>query len=266
MIAYAFLTRSPNDDLIEFANELYNKHKCDIYIIIDDDNYLIKRYNPNINFIKINKNNCISNNLIYSIEPHLGEILNKSQNKMVTSWDKAIYYFNYENTKYDHIWLIEDDVFIASIDSLAKINNDYPDSDLLTAKNNEFKDHEVRDWFWPYCLQVFQKPCFCSMMCACRVSKKLLSLIVQKSKEISFTPYHEFLFNTIAGQANLKVDCPNELKTIVYRNEWSFEEIKENPLNLYHPLKNFSLHKSYRERLINSDVNIISIDDCTNAN
>lgn len=54
MISYAFLTKSPNDELIKFANELYDTHKYDIYIIVDDDNYLIKNYNPNLNFIKIN--------------------------------------------------------------------------------------------------------------------------------------------------------------------------------------------------------------------
>lgn len=250
MIAYAFLTRSPNDELIEFANELYNKYKYDIYIIIDDDSYIIKTYNPNINFIKIDKNLCIFKNLIYSIEPSVNQIVSNSTNKIVTAWDKAIYYFNYENTNYEHIWFIEDDVFITSINSFEKINKDYPDSHLLTPANNEFKDYEINDWLWTYCLQVFNKPCYCSMMCACRISMVLLKIIAQKSKEINFTPYHEFSFNTIANQYNLKVNCPTELKTIVYRNEWTYDEIKDNPLNLYHPIKDFSLHKKYRELLI----------------
>jgi len=247
MIAYAFLTKSPNDELINFANQLYDKYKYHIYIIIDDDNYLIKNYNPNINFIKIDKNLCLNKNLIYSIECSVYEINTRSQNKMVTAWDKAIYYFTFENTSYEHIWFIEDDVFISSINSLEKINENFPDSDLLTATNNLFKDYEANDWLWPFCLQIFQKPCYCSMMCACRVSLKLLRLIVDCSDKYKFTPFHEFSFNTIAEQSNLKVNCPPELSTVVYRNDWTLDEMKEKPFNLYHPVKDFSIHNHYRD-------------------
>lgn len=250
MISYAFLTKSPNDELIKFANELYDTHKYDIYIIVDDDNYLIKNYNPNLNFIKINKNKCIEKSLIYSIECSVYEINSHSKNKLVTAWDKAIYYFTYENTNYDYVWFIEDDVFIASINSLEKINEKYPESHLLTATNNLFKDYEANEWLWPFCLQIFSKPCYCSMMCACRVSKELLKLICECSTKYKFIPYHEFSFNTIAEQANLKVDCPDELKTIVFRNDWTLSEIKENPFNLFHPIKNFELHSEYRKELL----------------
>ena len=84
--------------------------------------------------------------------------------------------------------VVEDDVFIASTNSLQKINEKYPESHLLTATNNLFKDYEANEWLWPFCLQIFSKPCYCSMMCACRVSKELLKLICDCSNKYKFAP------------------------------------------------------------------------------
>jgi hypothetical protein len=47
----------------------------------------------------------------------------------------------------------------------------------------------------------------------------------------------------------MKILCPPELSTIVYRNDWTIEDFKNNPKNLFHPLKDFSMHEYYRNEL-----------------
>jgi hypothetical protein len=43
--------------------------------------------------------------------------------KDYVSWDKALYYFCHrEGKSYDFLWLIEDDVFIPSVDTLTALN------------------------------------------------------------------------------------------------------------------------------------------------
>lgn len=246
MIAYAFLTKTPNDNLINFAEKLYNKHKYHIYIFIDDDTYEIRDQNSNLNFIKINSDICIEKNMCYSGEKSQDAISNNHTSCKVIALDKALYYFSYVNKIYDHIWLIEDDVFIPSLDAFYNLDIKYNNSDLLCAKNNKCLPHEENIWFWPYALKCFQHPVYCSMMCCCRISSKLLNKIKDYALSHGFIPFLEFSFNTIAMQNNLQVDCPKELSTIVWNEKWTIDDFRQNPDHLFHPLKDFAKHEYYR--------------------
>ena len=47
----------------------------------------------------------------------------------------------------------------------------------------------------------------------------------------------------------MKYDTPTEFKNIVYRNDYKDTDIDEN--NLFHPVKDISKHKYYRDMLKN---------------
>ena len=52
------------------------------------------------------------------------------------------------------------------------------------------------------------------------------------------------MFNTLALHNNLNIKDIEELKTIVWRNEWTKKDININ--NLYHPVK--SIEEQYQLR------------------
>ena len=244
--AYAFLTKKPNNTLIKFAEDLYDKYKFDIYIFVDDNNYTLDK-SKKINFIQIDNDECLNNNIRFTQEPFLYNVI-KNQGKIVNSWDKAVYYFAYLNIDYNYVWFIEDDVFIGSIDALNYIDNKYPKYDLLAATNNISKEEEVKNnvWYWYYAVEVFGFPSYCSMACACRLSKELLKLVKETSQQLGYVPYHEFSFNTLAMKNNLSVYCPKELSTILFEKDWSLNDFKENKNNLFHPVKCYDNHDIYR--------------------
>lgn len=253
-IAYAFLTINPNNDLITFCKKLYDKYKYDIYIFVDNNNYKLddekdeKDEKTNINFIKISGEKCLEKKMCLILEEDNFQMINVDGAKITSSWDKALYYFNYENNSYEHVWFIEDDVFISSIDSFNDIDNNFPTSDLLTSNNIICTDE--KKWKWSICLKFYKHPVYSSMVCACRMSKKLLKLIAIQAKELGFIPYLEFSFNTLANQNSLKVDCPKELSCILYRHNWTLEDFKKNKGYLFHPVKDFNNHEEYRNKII----------------
>ncbi|WP_396189533.1 hypothetical protein [Flavobacterium sp.] len=248
-IAYAFLTRIPNYTLINFAECIYDKHKIDIYIFIDDENFVIPS-SKNINYVKINSNECRKNNMCCAQETVFANTQG-TEKTMVHSWDKSLYYFTHVNTTYEFVWFIEDDVFIPSDDTILNIDIKYKEHDLLVANNNISKDFEVEKgiWHWKYAIQIFGFPSYCSMTCACRMSHNLLMKIKEFALQNGFIPFHEFSFNTIAMNSALSVQCPQELSTVKYDTRLTLEDIKNNKNNLFHPIKAYDQHEMIREFL-----------------
>jgi hypothetical protein len=258
-IAVAIVTRRPSSIWLNFVNT-FKDH--DVYYFVDE-NYrdyseLFKSLNSNVKCIQINDDHCSSygykNALI-----HTDTVPNK-----VLSWDKCIFYFSLLNRSYDHIWIIEDDVFILQESVLTNIDNNYQNSDLLTAENIIQYDKNTSTWpHWNNIINYIDTPWLRSMVCACRVSKNMLSLVRDYVKQRNTLFFHEVLFNTLAYQNNLKIDCPYELNSVVYRNNWNLwiEDLNK----VYHPCKDFNIHKSIREnRRVHVD-NLFNNIDFNNA-
>lgn len=251
-IAYVFLTRIPNYTLIQFAETL----SIDTYIFIDDNNYEIPKSN-NIKFIQIDANECREHHMCCAQETVFDNT--KDMNKtMVHSWDKALYYFTYKDVTYDYVWFIEDDVFIPSKDAIKYIDTKYihDNYDLLVANNNISKNYEVDEgiWHWKYAVQIFGFPSYCSMTCACRMSRKLLEAIKDFTMKQGFIPFHEFSFNTIAMKSGLSVYCAPELSTVKYDTRWTLEDLINNKNNLFHPMKNYNQHEMIRQYIKNISI------------
>lgn len=245
-VAICFLTRIPNNELIRFANEILTRTKeLDVYIMIDDNCYQ-PPFSNTIHFLQIDNQECVTNGFKNSVVLIL--------EKDCVSWDKALYYFCCQDGKtYDFVWLVEDDVFIPSVEALMKLNEQCYGKgyDLVCQRNNYNLDGsmEPRTWdLWLDAKEKFPLPWYHSMVCAIGLSRQLLKEIDQYAKTRGFLPFIEYLFNTMAMHAELVVHCPPELSTINYRHDWLLKEIRKRPLNWYHPMKNFEQHHQFRER------------------
>ena len=168
-------------------------------------------------------------------------------NKKISGWDKAIFYFANINTNYNNVWFIEDDVFLYDENTLLNIDTKYNDSDLLTSTYKENSTGHKNDWHWKKINIKLSPPYYYAMVCATRISKTLLSKIKDYATEYKTLFFLEALFPTLCKSNNLQYDIPDELHTIIYRKIYTIEDI--NKINLYHPVKDTTKHKLYRNKL-----------------
>jgi hypothetical protein len=234
----ALICFKPNDIYLDFLNKFSN---YEVYIIIDDNsvNYsaLYKQQNKynNLKFIQMLSKICID----YGFT----NVNRIGVKKRVSGWDKALCYFAFNTNVNDKVWFIEDDVFFHSEDTLLKIDAKYPDYDLLS--NCDFKPAtNMNEWLWQFIRIKIGGPYYCGMMCATRLSQNVLNRIrdyATLNKELFFL---EALFPTLSKA--LKCCCPDELKTVVYRHDYTYEKVS-NKDNIYHPVKNILKHDEFRK-------------------
>jgi len=229
----------PNPIWLEFLNSFQYYR---IFIIIDDEtvNYehLCEIYRR-LNFIFIDKTNCMVTgitNMCFTL------------NKMVSGWEKAFFFVVEEHTRdlfknYDNIWFMEDDVFFYDEKTLKDLDDKYPTSDLLTApcylKTPEDK------WLWNVIHTKFEEPHYHAMVCAARISRKILDRVYDYADEHKVLFFVEALIPTIAKQFDYKYDTPEELSTIQFQYDWAADTL--NRSHFFHPVKNIQLHKDVRE-------------------
>lgn len=217
--------------LVQFCN-------YDVFIVCDKNTEDFQRIlginYPKINFIQI----------VGSEAAALG-FTNSSQ-QTVNSWDKALYYFSRINTSYDNVWLIEDDVYFHSEQTLLDIDTKFGTSDLLTnaltAKYDDMNSSSY--WHWSLFSINLPEPHFRAMVCATRISKALFRHIDRYATTNKTLFYLEALFPTIAKHHGLKYDFPQELSTIEYCKVWNSDDI--NTSHLFHPVKNLEEHNDNR--------------------
>jgi hypothetical protein len=257
----ALICFKPNDIYLDFLNKFSN---YEVYIIIDDNsvNYsalYFTKYN-NLKFIQMPERICI--NYGFTNVNQIGV------KKRVSGWDKALCYFafttnvdintneNANTNANEKVWFIEDDVFFHSEDTMLKIDAKYPDCDLLS--NCDFKPAtNMNEWLWPIIQIKLEEPYYCGMMCAIRLSQNVLDRIrdyATLNKELFFL---EALFPTLSkatakeSDEELNCCCPDELKTVVFRHDYTYEKVSLNKYkgidNIYHPVKNILKHEEFRK-------------------
>jgi len=233
------ITRIPNKIWCDFLNVF---KKYNIFIIVDDNDYdlcdFINNY-KHITFIKVDNEKCTLHGCID---------VNFTLKKLISGWDKALYYFGVEYKEYNHIWFIEDDVFFCNEDTILKIDNQYINEDLLSNIYYENKDGHKNTWHWKKIKIHYSFPYYCGMMCAVRFSNKMLNCIINYAKQYKTLFFLEALFPTIAIKNNLQYNTPKEFKNIYYRHNFDGNNI--NIYNLYHPVKKLTNHIHYREKNI----------------
>ena len=242
--AICILTTNANIETFMFAETLKNEN-YDIFICIDNENSIIPNFDKTkINIINCNEKECKENfffgSVVYCID-------------RACSRDKALYYFCRINKQYEYIWFLEEDVFIPSKDTIKNIDNQYLNDDLLSSENSiKLSENDKNYIYWQHWWRNKNKidyPWAHSMICAIRVSKKLLHFISEFVKNSKCLLFDELLFNTIALQNKLIITTPIELSNIVF----SFQDIIPEIINvnyLYHPIKNLSKHSKLRNFIL----------------
>jgi hypothetical protein len=233
------ITLKPNEIMLSFLNDF---KKYNIYIIIDDNSvnygYLNLKY-KNIKIIQISNKLCIDSGFI-NVNT-LGKELTRG-----FGWDKALYYFSI-NKQFEYVWFIEEDVFFNNEETLLNIDAKYLNYDLLC--NCSFHESKLNEWMWNRIKINLPYPYYSGMMCACRMSVKMidcLKLYADKNKTLFFL---EAAFPTIAKFNNLLCCRPDELATVTYRTVWTINDF--NTKNVYHPVKKIHDHTILRKILKN---------------
>lgn len=224
----------PTESVVRFAEQLSPIYK--VYIVCDDPSCSTPDSSA-ITYLKITDNECIAAGYNRS---------NPAIPKIPSAWDKALYYFCVKDTTPQHVWFIEEDVFVPRPTLLSDIDAKYPTTDLI-AKQNVEKTEDPAFMWWHEADGVFNPPIYRSLVCASRLSRKLLIKIdefVQKNNRLVFI---EILFNTIVHHEKMTLAMPEQLSTIIWRHDWTHETVDEE--HMFHPVKNVALHDSYRERL-----------------
>lgn len=236
MKALCLVTFIPNEIYCDFLNS-FNKYK--IFVIVDNNNFDLHKFKnnyENITFIQIKNLKCKLSGYIDT---------SFTLGKLITGWDKALYYFGVEDNNYDFIWFMEDDVFFYNEDTLLNIDNEYIDDDLLSNKFCKNIDGNKNTWHWHRINIRFRPPYYNGMMCAVRFSNKMMQCINKYAKNQNTLFFLEALFPTIAIKNDLKCSNPNELSQIYYRHNFNGEDI--NKTNIYHPVKDLNNHIDFRK-------------------
>jgi hypothetical protein len=213
-------------------------------MVIDENdiNYQSKYPASKINFIQIPNSKC---------EIAGFTNMNFISKKLITGWEKAVYFFANLATNYTNVWFIEDDVFFYDESTLLEIDKIYPNSDLLS---NTFTEYKEGTWNWSHIKINFPQPWYSAMVCATRLSKSLIDLIKNYASENKTLFFLEALFPTICKRANLIYDVPEELKTVLYN-----KPIQESELDkrfIFHPVKKQRQQAEFRILLTHKDSKI----------
>ena len=97
MNVLCLITLVPNKIWCEFLN-LFIKYQ--IFIIVDDNNFDLSEFKNNyinIQFIQIHNEKCKLNGYINT---------NFTIKKLISGWDKALYYFGVEYKNFNFVWFI----------------------------------------------------------------------------------------------------------------------------------------------------------------
>jgi len=224
----------PNEIVINFAKKISALYK--VYIICDDI-YCHTPTDPSLTFLKISDDECAKLGYTKS---------NVAIGKIPSAWDKALYYFCVKDTKPENVWFIEEDVFIPRASILPELDVRYPHADLIAKENVKQQDDPDFGW-WFDAEDLMQPPLYRSMVCAARLSRKLLNRITDFVRLKGRLVFIEIMFNTIVVQQNMELATPGELSTIIWRHDWTPDIIDEN--HMYHPIKDMRRQKDYREVL-----------------
>jgi hypothetical protein len=236
--ALCLIVNKPNKNYLDFLDNFVN---YEIYVIIDDNTFdystQYKNDYKNINLIQITDIYCKISGFINT---------NKiGVRKLISGWDKALLYFSVINKKHGFVWFIEDDVFFYNEESILNLDKKYKYYDILC--NCDFIEGIYDTWLWKYIKIHLPKPHYKGMMCATRISRKLLDCINKYAKKNKQLFFLEALFPTITKYNNLTYYHPDELKTVLYRRDWNDREIDK--INIYHPIKDQSKHVYFRTEL-----------------
>jgi hypothetical protein len=165
-----------------------------------------------------------------------------------SAWDKTFFYIQLNDiiNKYNHFYFIEDDVYSKNNNTYRKLIKYWNTfGEEFISKRIKNKDSNL-DWCWwekdSYYKNSFNNP-YSSFNPICRLSCKLINLILEFRKKNNRFLFLEILFISVAIKNNMSyMDYDLDEKSqkyigdIHYRPEIKIKDICDN--RLYHPVKN----------------------------
>jgi len=224
----------PDKGVVAFAEKMAEIY--DMYIVCDNVACEVSE-TSRIKFLRINDEDARAAGY---------HSVNASIPKNPSAWDKALYYFCEVDQTPQNVWFVEEDVFIPRPGIFRDLNAKYPDTDFIT-KQHVSQDADPEFYWWYQAEGNMEKPYYRSLVCASRLSRRLLNEVKAFVEEKHRLFYLEVIFSTIVEQKKMSLVMPEELQTIIFRHDWSADMVDED--HLYHPIKDVKLHDSYRERL-----------------
>ncbi len=243
--AICVLTFRPDEKLVQLYDDI-DKSNYDLYMIIDDNqfdtNYFKSKY-PNIQFVQIKEEDCIQNGY-YKLNYYI-------KNGVPSAWEKAIYYFcEFKINDYQYVWFLEDDVFVPNEKTINSIDMKVRDLniDFLSKSFNNFNEK------WDHSEPVLKEaPKFIinklksSLICVVRLSNKFLQIIKDYVKENKHMFFVESFFPTLANYYNLNTYQPEEFSKIVFKKNWSIQDIEKFSNYFFHPVKDINQQVYFRK-------------------
>lgn len=230
----ALLCVCPTDRVIEFAKNYAKTHPT--YIICDDPGCTTPEL-ENITFVKLTDDDCKRTGYNNG---------NTAIAKRPSAWDKVLLYFCEQNLSPEHVWFVEEDVFVPRPDIFKELDQRYPTTDLVTKQH--VKDEEDPSFeFWYTGDGKMERPFYRSLVCATRVSRRLLQKVKELHDAHSTLVFIEIMFSTLSVKNNFTIEQVPELQSIIFRHTWTEETVNSDAL--FHPIKDTTLHDTYRERL-----------------
>jgi len=237
--AICLLTVTPDTDQLDFFRRLTD---YEIYVVCDDNTADIEslraRYDPFV-FIRMDELHCLRRGF-----RQLNAFV---KNGVPSSWDKSLCYFHEViPDRHEHVWFLESDVFVPSVETIPAIDAKYGDSyDLLSQAFEAFED--VPDWpFW-HKHHDRSLPRVRSQVSAIRASKTFIDRVGKYATAHGRLIFLESFFPSLAIRDGLRFEGIAELATILFHKRWEPGEFSAE--NLYHPVKDLRLQAAARLRL-----------------
>jgi hypothetical protein len=255
--AICFLSASFSVKLYEFVEEMARddcKKDYDFYICIDKDDKDYKDYKDDRDDRDDKDDKNITILFVHGkkAEEHGFKSSVLYFQDRACSRDKALYYFSIEKKDvYRDVWMIEDDVFFYDLESIKRLDRQYPDSDLLTKQFDIVLNHKEKDQMywenWHFLENKIGFPWTKGMICSIRVSSSLLSIIRNYAIKNGTLLFDESMFTTLCLHSNLIIDTPNEFQEIDYYDHINWNNL--NQTNFLHPVKDITFQKYLRQQL-----------------
>jgi hypothetical protein len=253
-VGFFILTFEPTFDVLDFC-EAVSKKGIRSYVVVDNNNYIPEeKYKKFV--LQMDDDLCYNSGF-----KNTNFVITESIKKKITSWDKVLYFLCRKLKDIDFSWIVEDDVFIPSVESVVTMTEKYSSFDLVTATDEPNLEEKRDFWHWrkvPKYMNIQSKTLsvdpkqnpdrgwYKSMVCAIGISRNLLYIINLHALAYKELMFIEFMFNTLAHEAGLNYTIAEELSTIKWRKSWKEEDFKVLSNNWFHPVKDRSLHEFYR--------------------
>lgn len=275
-IALFFLTRQIATPLLLFLLQLDRCQLYDIFIVVDDNSGPVYDIDA---LSSLGYHSMSDTHRIAIIQYNDTELmaagysgLNYGRGKP-SAWDKAWYANTADERyafKYDHVYWIEEDVFIPSVHALHALTSNVqqqPHADFISRDHTPYS--EIPSWGWwqqaanTSVLQTFMasNSAYRTMICAMGMSRRYLQALHHFHTRVHSLQnmVNEIVFPSIAAHYKLTHYAAPQLRnTIHYQyakqqdRQWHVEDMLQRSDfgdHLYHPIKNSSLHMEYRYRL-----------------